>query len=103
MNRDTWNKLPADVQNVINKYSGKYGFVDLSTKGMWDKYDDYYLDWLKKNTSNEFIEWSDAEKAKARDLMKEPVVDKWVQDAEAKGAPGKRILERTIELVKKYQ
>lgn len=103
MNLKTWEKLPADVKKVINKYSGKYGFVEVAAKGMWDKYDNYYLEWLKKNTSNEIIYWSDAEKAKARDLMRKPVVDKWVADAEAKGAPGKKILDECIKLRKKYE
>jgi TRAP-type C4-dicarboxylate transport system substrate-binding protein len=59
MNLNTWKKLPDDVKKVIDKYSGKYGFVEVAAKGMWDKYDTYYLDWLKKNTKNEIIYWSD--------------------------------------------
>ncbi|MFC1815398.1 TRAP transporter substrate-binding protein [Thermodesulfobacteriota bacterium] len=102
MNINTWNKLPDDVKKVIDKYSGKYGFVEVSAKGMWDKYDDYYLQWLKKNTSNEIIYWSDAEKNKAWETMKVPVVEKWVQTAEAKGLPGRKILNETIRLMEKY-
>lgn len=103
MNRNTWNKLPDDVKAVITKYSGKYGAVEVSSKGMWDKYDNYYFEWLKKNTSNEIISWSDAEKAKAREMMRDPVVGKWVAAAEKKGLPGKKILKRAIELQKKYE
>jgi len=102
MNLNTWNKLPADVKKVIDKYSGKYGFVEVAAKGMWDKYDKYYLDWLKNNTKNEIIYWSDAEKAKSRELMK-PVVEKWVADAEAKKGPGKKILDECMKLLKKYE
>ena len=103
MNLNTWNKLPADVQKVIDKYSGKYGWIEVCAKGMWDKYDKYYLEWLKKNTKNEIIYWSDAEKAKARKLMTKPVVDKWVAAAEAKGQPGKKLLADCIKLLKKYE
>jgi len=103
MNLDTWNKLPVDVKEVIRKYSGKYGYVEVSSKGMWDKYDSYYLEWLKKNTSNEVIYWSDEEKAKARALMKTPVVGKWLDDAEAKGLPGREILSEAVKLIKLYE
>lgn len=103
MNKNTWNKLPADVKKVINKYSGKYGYIEVAAKGMWDKYDNYYLEWLKKNTSNEITYWSDAEKAKSRKLMRTPVVEKWVSKAEAKGLPGRKILNRTLELIEKYK
>jgi len=103
MNLNTWNKLPDDVKKVIDKYSGKYGFVEVSAKGMWDKYDNYYLEWLKKNTTNEIIYWSDEEKAKAWELMREPVVDKWVSTAEEKGLPGKKVLDECLTLRKKYE
>ena len=103
MNLDTWNKLPADVKEVISKYSGKYGSIEVSSKGMWDKYDRYYLEWLKKNTSNEISEWSEEEKAKSRELMRIPVLDKWVADAEGKGLPGKKILDECVKLIKKYE
>lgn len=102
MNLNTWNKLPEDVKKVINKYSGKYGFVEVAGKGMWDKYDDYSLEWLKKNTRNEFIYWSEEEKAKAFSLMK-PVEDAWVATAEKKGAPGKKIMDDCKSLLVKYK
>ena len=102
MNTNTWNKLPDDVKKVIDKYSGKYGFVEVAAKGMWDKYDDYYLDWIKKNTKNEVIYWSDEEKAKAQGLMK-IVLDQWVADAEKKGLPGKKIMDECKSLIMKYK
>jgi TRAP-type C4-dicarboxylate transport system substrate-binding protein len=86
MNLATWNKLPDDVKKVIDKYSGKYGSIEVAAKGMWDKYDNYSLEWLKKNTRNEFIYWSKEEKAKAFSLTK-PVEEEWVAAAEKRGLP----------------
>ncbi len=102
MNLNTWNKLPDDVKKVIDKYSGKYGYIEVSAKGMWDKYDNYYLEWIKKNTRNEIIEWSDKEKAKAQELMK-GVIDQWVVDMEKRGLPGKKIMDECLSLVAKYK
>ena len=101
MNLNTWKKLPEDVKKAIDKYSGKYG-IEISAKGMWDKYDDYYLDWLKKNTKNEIVYWTDEEKSKAQKLMKS-VADQWVADVEKKGVPGKKIMEECMNLISKYK
>ena len=102
MNLNTWNKLPDDVKKVIDKYSGRYGAIEISAIRMWDQWDVYYKEWLKKNTKNEIIEWSDAEKAKAQNLMKDALVEKWVANAEAKGAPGRKILDECMKLIQKY-
>jgi len=102
MNLNTWNKLPADVKKVFDKYSGRYGSIEVSGINMWDKWDTYYKDWLKKNTKNEIIEWSEQEKEKARKLMNDVLLPKWVADADKKGAPGQKILDETIKLIKKY-
>jgi TRAP-type C4-dicarboxylate transport system substrate-binding protein len=102
MNLNTWNKLPDDVKKVIDKYSGKYGYIEVAAKGMWDKYDNYYLEWIKKNTHNEIIYWSDEEKAKAQKLMG-GVVNQWVADMEKRGLPGKKIMDECINLVGKYK
>jgi TRAP-type C4-dicarboxylate transport system substrate-binding protein len=102
MNLNTWNKLPADVKKVIEKYSGKYGFVEVAGIGMWDKYDNYSLEWLKKNTRNEFIYWSEEEKTKAFSLMK-PVEDEWVATAEKRGLPGRKVMNECKSLLAKYK
>jgi hypothetical protein len=31
------------IENIV-----KYGFVEVAGIGMWDKYDNYSLEWLKK-------------------------------------------------------
>ncbi|MFB3884873.1 MAG: TRAP transporter substrate-binding protein [Thermodesulfobacteriota bacterium] len=102
MNQSTWKMLPDDVKKVIDKYSGKYGSIEFGAKGLWDKYNAYYLDWLKKNTPNEIIVWSEEEKAKARGLMR-PALDQWKNAVEKKGLPGKKILDECIRLLKKYE
>lgn len=102
MNLNTWNKLPEDVKKVIDKYSGKYGFVEVAAKGMWDKYDVYSRDWIKKNTKNEIIVWSDEEKAKTQKLMK-VALDIWLADVEKRGLPGKKVMDEFSNLVTKYK
>jgi hypothetical protein len=37
------------------------------------------------------------------DLVKRPIHDKWIADAEAKGLPGKAVYEEALKLIKEYQ
>ena len=48
--------------------------------------------WSKKTYNVEVIELSAAEKARWDKLL-EPMVDKWIADASAKGLPAKQIVE----------
>ncbi|MDI6755263.1 MAG: TRAP transporter substrate-binding protein [Thermodesulfobacteriota bacterium] len=102
MNLDTYNKLPKDVQKVIDKHSGKYGAIEVNAKGMWDKYDKVSFEEVKAKPGREFFELSKEDLAKATELCR-PVWDKWVADNEAKGLPGKKILDECLRLVEKYK
>ncbi len=102
MNKNVWNKLPADVQQVFDKYSGRYGSFEVSAKGMWDNWDSHYKDFIKSNTQNEVIEWSAEDKERAQKMMGDKVEPKWLKAAAAKKAPAQEILNDCKQLLKKY-
>ena len=88
MNWDSWNKLPKDVQKVMDdlgkeqsEWTGKY----------MDDHVNESLDWSKKTHNIEIIELSPGEKAKW-DAKLAPIADKWIKDASAKGLPAKEIV-----------
>ncbi len=98
MNRSKWNSLPKDVQKVMDdlameqsEWTGKYmdGHVKKS------------IAWSKKTYNIEMIELPKEEVVKWDKLL-EPITDKWVKDAEAKGIPATEILKDINELNKKY-
>lgn len=98
MNLDTWNKLPKDVQKVIDdlsveqaKWTGNYN--DEDTRGA--------LEWSQKNHNVEIIELSKEEMAKWDKLL-EPMITKWITDAKAKNLPAEAIIEDIKALTKKY-
>ncbi len=89
MNKDSWNSLPKEVQKIIedmgteqSEWTGDY--LDNHVKES--------VEWSKKTYQVEFIQLSKKEKAKW-DKMLEPITDKWIKDAEAKGLPGKAVVE----------
>ncbi|MBM3211990.1 hypothetical protein FJZ33_07215 [Candidatus Poribacteria bacterium] len=102
MNIDTYNKLPKDVQKVIDKYSGKYGAVEVNAKGMWDKYEKAFYEEVKAKPGREISEFGREDLAKLAKVSR-PVWDKWIADTEAMGKPAKKVFDECLSLVKKYE
>ena len=98
MNMEKWNSLPKDVQKV---------FDDLGTEqSEWvgNYYDNHVkesIEWSKKTYNVEFIELSKEEKAKWDKLI-EPIINKWIEDAKAKGLPAEAIVKDIKASIKKY-
>jgi TRAP-type C4-dicarboxylate transport system substrate-binding protein len=98
MNWDSWNKLPKDVQKVMDglrveqsEWTGVY----------MDNHVNESLEWSKKNYSIEIIELSAAETAKWNERL-DPIVQKWVDDAKEKGLPAQQIIADIQAFAKKY-
>jgi TRAP-type C4-dicarboxylate transport system substrate-binding protein len=98
MNMDSWNKLPEDVQKVLDdlkveqsEWTGEY--MDNHVKNA--------MKWAVDEQGVEVIKLSSAEMAKW-DAKLQPLTDKWVADAKAKGLPGEAIVADIKALIKKY-
>jgi hypothetical protein len=55
-----------------------------------------------KKWNHEIVYLNAAEKEKWYNLVKAPIHDKWIQDAESKGLPGKKIYENTLKMIKNH-
>jgi TRAP-type C4-dicarboxylate transport system substrate-binding protein len=96
-NQDSWNKLPPDVQKIIMDaqkyyrepfYAGDLGFqkkVVGDAKAMNHTFT--YL------TPEEIKVWYN--------LVKGPIHDKWMAEAEAKGLPAKTVYNEVLRMLKK--
>jgi TRAP-type C4-dicarboxylate transport system substrate-binding protein len=98
MNWDSWNKLPKDVQKVMDdmrveqsEWTGVY----------MDNHVNDSIDWSKKNYNIEITELSAAERAKW-DARLEPISGKWIEDAKAKGLPAEQIIADIKAFAKKH-
>jgi TRAP-type C4-dicarboxylate transport system substrate-binding protein len=99
MNMDSWNKLPKDVQKVMDdmaseqsEWTGKY----------MDDHVKESIEWSKTNYNIEIFELSGDELTRWNALL-EPMTAKWVEDAKAKGLPGDEIVADMKAFAKKYQ
>ena len=98
MNQDVWAALPADVQKVMDdmmveqaEWTGNY--MDNHVKAA--------MEWSKQTYQVEVIDLPAAEKAEW-DKRLQPITDKWVADATAKGLPAAAILEDIRVLIQKH-
>ncbi len=98
MNMDSWNKLPKDVQKVMDdlaleqaRWTGTY--MDTHVKEA--------IAWSKKTHGVEVIQLPPAEKAKWDKLL-EPMTAKWIKDASGKGIPAQAIVDDIRALTKKH-
>ncbi len=76
MNKGTWEKLPADLQDVFNKNTGADWWKEVGD--IWRLDDDEALKVIIAN-GNEYIELTQ-EETDAFETALAPVVDRWVKD-----------------------
>lgn len=98
MNKSKWNSLPKDVQKVLDDLAAEHS----EWTGNYN--DDYWkeaMEWSKKNYNVEVIELSKQELAKWNELL-EPITQKWIEKANAKGLPGNQIVNDIKALAEKY-
>lgn len=98
MNLKKWNALPEDVRKAIDDVNSKF---ILKAGQIWDEQMksggiDYGLEKGMK-----MDKWSKEDNQKAMELMK-PILDDYVQRMDAKGLPGKEILEFVQTTAAKY-
>ncbi len=98
MNLNTWNKLPPDVRQVIEKVSFSAG-VEYEAN-VWDS-EAARLKELNKGRGVEIINPSPAELKKWSDLAK-PTWVEYAKQLDGKGLPGTAALNELMSLVQKY-
>lgn len=88
MNMDSWNKLPKDVQKVMDEL----GPQQCVWTGVYmDNHVNESIAWSKENHNIEITELSGEEKAKWDKLL-EPITNDWIEKAKGKGLPAEAIV-----------
>ena len=99
MNADKFNSLPRDVQKILE-----------DATPVWAN-EQYKLDFGLQQTAIDFCKQKNhtftyltPDEIKVwYDLVKKPIHDKWIKDAESKGLPGKAVYNETLRLIEKYR
>lgn len=99
MNLDVWNSLTPDIQQAIEEASRRVH--EEVTCTLWDEIDESGLKFAVEETDQVVTTLSEAEQKKLASLV-EPLHDKWVEEMESKGLPGRAVLEEYKSLAAKY-
>lgn len=99
MNQNAWKKLPPDIQKIVDQHSGAAGAEFFGKE--FDHFGKEGVETVKKMKGKEVIRLSSEQQEKWKGICK-PIWDKWVADTEAKGLPGKAVLNEAEKLIAKY-
>lgn len=97
MNKDSYAKLPDDLKKVIDDNSGA-ALSDWLAE-IWDAAELPGI--AKAKESGEVITMSEAEVAKLRAKIEQPVIDRWVGEMKAKGVDGQALVDEARALIAK--
>lgn len=93
MNPDSWKRIPAKDQKIIEGLSGKQMAEKAGIN--YDKYDQLATE-LSKKAGVEFLTLPAGEMARWKKTL-EPLVSSWIAGAERKGLPGKKVYEEAVK------
>jgi TRAP-type C4-dicarboxylate transport system substrate-binding protein len=93
MNQKKWNSLPKDIQAIMDRINSRYA---LESAREYDK-DRVQAIAKGKSLGKEIYPLSAAEQKKWEQAFA-PIYDNWVKDMEAKGLPGKELLDAVRQL-----
>jgi TRAP-type C4-dicarboxylate transport system substrate-binding protein len=99
INLKTWNKLPVEVQKVIEeliaeapkKWAEFIGAEENEGKAKFEE------------AGIEIISLPQADREKLLKIAAEPIWDGWVKEIEDKGLPGKKVFDTWSGLIRKYE
>jgi TRAP-type C4-dicarboxylate transport system substrate-binding protein len=99
MNKGKWASLPADIRETMDKELAPYW----NKKGgeIWDKWEAIGKEFVRKTPGHEYITLSPAEKKLWRERAM-TVNAKWASAIEAKGLPGKKLVDEKLKAIDKY-
>ena len=98
MNQKKYDSLPPDLRKIIDEHSGSWG-AEFNGK-VWDQNELVGIETIKK--AGGVIYTLPAEE-RGRWLAKlRPIEDEWLKSMEAKGLPGRQVLNDLREAIKKY-
>jgi len=99
MNKNSFEKLPADLQEIVTKHSGRD--ISLEMAYVFEGDEKLSRD-LFKEAGCEFLEISEENKAEFKSYG-QGIIDQWMKDHENLGIDIKAYLDKTVELAAKYE
>ncbi len=100
VNKNTWSKLPSDIQQVIREVSSEWSVVwtyAYQVKGEQEAFSKIF-----PQAGVKIVELSAEGKDKLMRLASKPLWDAYAEDLEKKGLPGKEMMSKWLEICQKW-
>jgi TRAP-type C4-dicarboxylate transport system substrate-binding protein len=98
-NEKKWNSYPPDVKKILTDgthfYTEKFYEMDYGMQDMTIKF--------CKDRNHTFTNLTPQEIKVWYDLVKKPIHDRWIAEAEAKGLPGRAVYNEALRLIQKQK
>lgn len=98
MNKNSWAKLPPDVQKAFDANNGEARWREVGK--VWTDSEEGGIGMATKR-GNKHVQLSEAELGQFRQKL-EPVVQRWVDEVKAKGIDGNALVTKASALIAKY-
>jgi TRAP-type C4-dicarboxylate transport system substrate-binding protein len=98
MNKNTWAKLPPDVQKAFDENNGEARWRKVGE--IWTNSEKVGIAVAEK-AGNKHIVLTEAELQQFKDKL-EPVVQRWIDEVKGKGIDGKALVDHARALIAKY-
>lgn len=98
MNKNVWDSLPEDSQQIINELGAEMASF---TGEYHDENIQESIEWSKEEHGTQIITLSEEEKFKWDEIIN-PIQDEYVDKLEKDGLPAKEYKEKLYELIDKY-
>jgi TRAP-type C4-dicarboxylate transport system substrate-binding protein len=99
MNMEKYNSLPADIKKAFDEELAPFWNVEAAK--IWDRWEGLGRELIKNTPGHELVILSPAEKNEWREKAKS-INSSWASALEAKGLPGKKLLEEKLRAIAKY-
>ena len=98
MNKNSWAKLPPDVQKAFDANNGEARWREVGK--VWTDSEEGGIA-LARKAGNKHIQLTEAELALFKQKL-EPVVQRWIDEVKSKGIDGKALVDQARTLIAKY-
>lgn len=104
VNKESWNKLPPDIQKEIMSAGGMAGAEFAGEAQFGSSVKDETLAAVEKSGKRfERVPLDPGEYERWIETAGKPVWKQWAADLEAKGQPGQKVLDEMLRLINKYK
>jgi len=103
INLQTWDRLPSDIKKIMEDVGKEHVYHQYHAMILGEYGVNHFLNNVLTPNGVKVLEFPETENLKMKELSSRELWNRWAEEKEAKGLPGKAVLNKWLELVKKWE